>query len=197
MLSRKGASSLHLLLGSLQSVDAIFVAVLFFNLRFFPLSFSQWVPSLPCLPHLSKWVPTLHLPFVGLHSASISQKGALIHVLCPGFTSVFPSAWWLNWERILLQCGRPGFDPWVGKIPWRRERLPTPVFWPGESHGLYSLPGHKESDTTERPSLSLYLCHQGLPLHNLALLASETHNRRRIFVCFFKFFGNFNLLRLL
>ena len=30
------------------------------------------------------------------------------------------------------QCGRPVFDPWVGKIPWRRERLPTPVFWPGE-----------------------------------------------------------------
>ena len=28
-------------------------------------------------------------------------------------------------------------DPWVGKIPWRRERLPTPVFWPGEFHGLY------------------------------------------------------------
>ena len=32
----------------------------------------------------------------------------------------------------LLQCGRPGFDPWVGKMPWRRERLPTRVFWPGE-----------------------------------------------------------------
>ena len=31
-----------------------------------------------------------------------------------------------------LQCGRPGFHPWVEKIPWRRERLPTPVFWPGE-----------------------------------------------------------------
>ena len=27
---------------------------------------------------------------------------------------------------------RPGFNPWLGKIPWRRERLPTPVFWPGE-----------------------------------------------------------------
>ena len=37
-----------------------------------------------------------------------------------------------------LQCERPGFDPWVGKIPWRRERLPTPVFWPREFHGLYS-----------------------------------------------------------
>jgi len=29
-----------------------------------------------------------------------------------------------------------GFDFWGGKIPWRRERLPTPVFWPGEFHGL-------------------------------------------------------------
>ena len=27
-----------------------------------------------------------------------------------------------------LQCGRPGFDPWIGKIPWRRNRLSTPVF---------------------------------------------------------------------
>ena len=28
-----------------------------------------------------------------------------------------------------------GFNPWVGKIPWRRKKLPTPVFWPGEFHG--------------------------------------------------------------
>ena len=41
---------------------------------------------------------------------------------------------------------------WVGKTPWRRERLPTPVFWPGESHGLNSPWGHKESDMTERLS---------------------------------------------
>ena len=41
-------------------------------------------------------------------------------------------------KQICLQCGRLGFDPWVGKIPWRRERLPTPGFWPGELHGLYS-----------------------------------------------------------
>ena len=56
---------------------------------------------------------------------------------------------------ICLQCGRPGFDPCVGKIPCRRERLPTPVFRPGEFHGLYSPWGHKESDMTERLSLSL------------------------------------------
>ena len=45
---------------------------------------------------------------------------------------------------------RHRFDPWVGKIPWRRERLPTPVFWPGKFHGLYCPWGRKESDTTER-----------------------------------------------
>ena len=35
------------------------------------------------------------------------------------------------------------------KIPWRRERLLAPVFWPGEFHGLYGPWGHKESDMTE------------------------------------------------
>ena len=43
-------------------------------------------------------------------------------------------------------------DPRVGKIPWRRDRLPTPVFWPGEFHGLYSSQTIY-SDTTERLSL--------------------------------------------
>ena len=40
-------------------------------------------------------------------------------------------------------------DPWVWRSPRRRERLPTPVFWPGELHGLYSPSGHKELDMTE------------------------------------------------
>ena len=40
------------------------------------------------------------------------------------------------------ECTR---DPWVGKIPWRRERQ----FWPGDFHGLFSPWGRKESDTTE------------------------------------------------
>ena len=35
--------------------------------------------------------------------------------------------WWLRWWGIRLQCGRSGFNPWVWKIPWRREWLPTPV----------------------------------------------------------------------
>ena len=38
--------------------------------------------------------------------------------------------------------GRPGFDPWVGKMPWKREWPPTPVFLPGESHGQRGLAGY-------------------------------------------------------
>ena len=52
------------------------------------------------------------------------------------------------------QCRRPRSDPWIGKIPWRRNRLPTPVFSPGESHGQrspvgYRPWGHRELDMTE------------------------------------------------
>ena len=61
---------------------------------------------------------------------------------------------WLRWYSVCLQCGRPGFDPWVEKIPWRRKWQPTPVYLPGKFHGLrrlvgYSSWGCKESDTTE------------------------------------------------
>ena len=49
--------------------------------------------------------------------------------------------------------GDLGSIPGVGKIPWRWERMPTPVFWPGKFHGLYSPWGHKESDMTECLSL--------------------------------------------
>ena len=55
-------------------------------------------------------------------------------------------------KKIRLQHRRPQFDSWVGRIPWRRERLSTPVFWPGEFHGL-SLWGCKELDKTEQISL--------------------------------------------
>ena len=42
---------------------------------------------------------------------------------------------WLRQYRICLRYRRPGSDPWVGKIPWRREWLLTPVFVPGKFHG--------------------------------------------------------------
>ena len=45
-------------------------------------------------------------------------------------------------KRISLHCRRPKFDPGVGKISWRREWQPTPVFLPGESHGQRRLMGY-------------------------------------------------------
>ena len=58
-------------------------------------------------------------------------------------------------KETACQCRRlkrHEFDPWVGKIPWRRAWQPTSVFLPGESHGQrniggYSPWGHKELDT--------------------------------------------------
>ena len=53
------------------------------------------------------------------------------------------------------------WETWVQSLGWEdpleKGTLPTPVFWPGEFHGLYSPWGCKELDTTERLSLSLFL----------------------------------------
>ena len=70
-------------------------------------------------------------------------------------------SWWLRRQRICLQCRRPGFDPWVNKVPWRREWQPTLVFLPGEIHAQRSLVGyspwgHKTWDMTQQLSLSLH-----------------------------------------
>ena len=46
--------------------------------------------------------------------------------------------WWLSGKESACQCRRHrrrGFDPWVGKIPWRKKWQPTPVFLPGKFHG--------------------------------------------------------------
>ena len=56
------------------------------------------------------------------------------------------------------RCKRCGFDPWVGKIPWRRAWQPTPVSLPRENRGqrslaVYSPWGCIESDTTEVTSM--------------------------------------------
>ena len=60
-------------------------------------------------------------------------------------------------KELACQCRRHKrfrFDPWVGKIPWRREWQSTSVFLPGKFHGQRSLAGyspwgHEESDMTE------------------------------------------------
>ena len=90
------------------------------------------------------------LYILGIHSLSDLSFASMFYHSVKCF-----HPWWLRGLSVSLQCGRPGFDPWIRKIPWRRKWQPTPVFLPGESHGWRSLEGcspqgHKESDMTEQ-----------------------------------------------
>ena len=82
-------------------------------------------------------------------------------------------------KPILNYCRRLGFNPWVGKILWRRKWQPTPVLLPGESHGWRSLVGYspwgrKESDMTERLPFPLnYLIERRFLIYLLAGLVSS------------------------
>ena len=129
------------------------------------------------------WIPEIHflrVPEAGSQRSRCRQGGSFwrfspwlidgcLHVAIPLCISVSqslligwikrpniwpPMAFLVAQQRICLQCRRPGFDPWAGKIPWRSKWQPTPVFPPAESHGQRSLAGyspwgHKELDTTK------------------------------------------------
>ena len=49
---------------------------------------------------------------------------------------------WLRDKGSTCQCRRCGFNPWVGKIPWRRKWQPTPELLPGKSQGQGRLVGY-------------------------------------------------------
>ena len=63
--------------------------------------------------------------------------------------------YWLPWRLSKESACSAGFHPWITKIPWRRQWLPTPGFLPGKFHGQRSLAGyspwgHKELDMTKQ-----------------------------------------------
>ena len=81
-----------------------------------------------------------------------------------------------SWASLVAQLAKtlPAMqETWVGKIPWRREWLPTSIFWPGEFHGLYSPWGCKESDTTERLSLQFIMASLQIFLFPLSALSGQ------------------------
>ena len=104
----------------------------------------KWQPTTVFLPGKNPWTEEPgSLQCMGL------QRIGHTRVQCNGLP------WGLRWQRICLQCGRPGFDPWVKKIPWRRVCQATPLFLPGEFHGQRNLVGYspwgcKEPDGIER-----------------------------------------------
>ena len=108
-----------------------------------PFSSSSWTPSL-LVPFMSnefclllgfRWDPSS--PIASFFDHSVCFIHHLWH------WSGFPGS--SIGKESACQCrrhGRHGFDPWVGKVPWRKKWQPTAVFLPGKSHGQKSLVGY-------------------------------------------------------
>ena len=63
---------------------------------------------------------------------------------------------WFSGKESTCQCRRHGFDPWVGKIPWRRKWQPTPVFLPGKFSGQKSLVAADHGVAKSQTQLSMH-----------------------------------------
>ena len=104
-----------------------------------------------------QYFPQLNLSLLPSSLASPPPPFFSTHLPQPVCVPLYRLPWWLSSKEHACQCRdlkRLRFDPWVGKIPWRRAWRPTPVFLPGESHGQRSLVGygpycHKELDMIE------------------------------------------------
>ena len=117
--------------------------------------------------HTWTWFKVQHrlccLPGPGQNQGRASPDDTTGHCTRSGpFWARAACPWGLRQWWIGPQWRRPGLDPQVRTIPWRRAWQPTPVFLPGEFHGQRSLVGicswgRKESDTAER--LILFPCH--------------------------------------
>ena len=139
------------------SDNMIILWVIIWNIFYYPLIvnrvMSLYLKAVSCRQHIDEWYffffffHSAHLSLswgfpdssAGKESAcnagdpgSIPRLGRSLEKRQATHSSILGLPLWLSWWRICLQCRRSGFDSWVGKISWRRERLPTPVFWPGE-----------------------------------------------------------------
>ena len=98
----------------------------------------------------------------------IEELSLLFH--CFWITYVYNGLpWWLSGKEPSYQSSRCRFDPWVEKIPWRRNWQPISVFLPGKSHGQRSLVG-----------CNRWACKRVVHKLSDQMPATDTHNR---FIC--------------
>ena len=96
----------------------------------------------------SSWRLPYEMPWLQREITLLTGGATTVHIIPPNlpilkvvvlpikvssFTKIFLSS---IGKKYACNPRRPRFDSWVGKICWRRERPPTPVFWPGDFHGL-------------------------------------------------------------
>ena len=145
----------------------VYVYIYIYIYAFFPFSCHFPNLSLFCLNFQNKSILFTQILQVallrGIHTTIWYKNILVIYIyITLKYVNTCVSYVWASQVALVLKNlpanvgdgNRCRFDPWVGKIPWRRARQPTPVFLPGESHGQRSLAGsnpwsHTELDTTE------------------------------------------------
>ena len=119
---------------------------IFPSIRVFPNEWTlciRWPKywSFSISPSNDYWFPLGLTGFISLLSKGLSRVFSGTTIWNHQSLAIQPSLWSNSHipGGICLQCRRPGFYPWVGKIPWRRKWQPTPVLLPRRSHGRRSL----------------------------------------------------------
>ena len=115
-----------------------------------PWTVARQVPLSMGFPRQVYW-SRLPFPSPGV----LPSAGIQTSIFCTGRRVLYHFPGGSDSKSFCLQLRRPGFDPWVGKIPWRRKWQPTSVLLPWKSHGRRSLVGYspwgcKESDMTKQ-----------------------------------------------
>ena len=95
--------------------------------------------------------PRWWLPMHSLYNNLLKYTFMFCSLFC---TCDLGLAWWLSGKASTCQCRRCIFDPWVGKIPWRRKWQLASVFLPGKSHGRRSLASHSPWGSKSQTRLS-------------------------------------------
>ena len=114
-------------------------------------TFIQRFPWNQCKHFFSNSLACILYPLFNLFSTQQSKCTAFqMEIICSQY--LIGASLVAQMVRNLPEIQEAGFSLWIGRIPWRRERLPTPVFLPGEFHGqrsqaVYCPWSHKESDT--------------------------------------------------
>ena len=109
-----------------------------------PMDRGAWQATVQRVAKSQKW-----LKQVSMHAWDLS-----VFFFTTASESTITSKWRLSGKESAWQCRRPGFNPWVYKIPWRRDWQPTPVFLPGKSQGQRSLVGYSPWGCKGRTQLS-------------------------------------------
>ena len=126
----------------------------------------------PCVLQVKREMTALsHHPLLTLQSDAILKCRPKKCTPQPEILQRFPVALRINTgfpgasdsKASAYNGGDPGFNPWVGKISWRKKWQLTPVFLPAKSHGQRSLMGYspwgcKESNMTENLYMNIYTC---------------------------------------